>query len=127
MDHPPDDPREFLTMIIRDRLQLIQDRGHLMAPLFAELFSDATLRQEVYSQILRPLTDLVEQYLQHQVEAGKLHQINPIIVTRAFMGTLVINAVIKFSGVDSRYDDISVEALVEEVVSLFLDGILASD
>jgi len=112
VDRPPDDPKEFLTMVLRDRLQLIQDRGHLMAPLVAEIFSDATLRVEVYSQILRPLTDLVEQYLQHQVDEGKLRAINPII---------------KFSEVDPRYEDISIETLVEEIVSLYLDGILAGD
>jgi len=127
VDRPPDDPKEFLTMVLRDRLQLIQDRGHLMAPLVAEIFSDATLRVEVYSQILRPLTDLVEQYLQHQVDEGKLRAINPIITTRAFMGTLILNAIIKFSEVDPRYEDISIETLVEEIVSLYLDGILAGD
>jgi len=127
LDHPPDDPREFLTMVIRDRLQLIQDYGHLMAPLAAEIFSDAKLREEVYSQILRPLTDLVEQHLQHQVDAGKFRQVNPIIITRAFMGTLILNAIIKFSGVDPRYEEISTETLIEEIVSLFLGGVLASD
>ena len=127
IDHPPDDPKEFLTMILRDRFQLIQARGHLMTPLFAEIFSDATLREEVYSQIVRPLTGLVEQYLQHQVDIGKLRRINPIIITRAFMGTLILNALIKFSGVDPRYEDISIEVLIEEIVSLFLAGILADD
>lgn len=127
VDHPPDDPAEFLKMIIRDRLQLIQDYGHLIAPLAAEIFSDAGLREKVYSQILRPLTSLVERYLQHQVDAGKLRRIDPIIITRAIMGTLILNAGIKFSGIDPRYDDISAEALTEEIVSLFLDGLLVSN
>ena len=127
VDQPPDDPREFLTLVIRDRLQLIRDQGHLMLPLVAEIFSDEKLREGVYSQILRPLMNLVEQHLQHHMDVGKLRQVNPIIITRAFMGTLVVNTLIKFSGIDPRYEDIADEELIDEIISLFLDGVLASD
>lgn len=127
VDHPPDDPKEFLSMIIRDRIQLIQDFGHLMAPLAAEIFSDASLREEVYTHILRPLTELVEQHLQRQIDAGNFRRINPVIITRALMGTLILNSAIKFSGIDTRYEDVSIETLIEEIVSLFLNGLLTSD
>lgn len=126
LDHPPDDPRVFLKKILHDRYQLIQARGHIITPLIAEIFSDADLRQAVYNQILKPVAALVEQYLQKQMEAGQLRQFNPVIVTRAIIGTMILNTALKQTGLDSRYHDISAEAMIDEIVSLFFDGLLTS-
>lgn len=124
LDHPPDDPRAFLKILLHDRYQLIQERGHIITPLIAEIFSDADLRQAVYNQILKPVAALVEQYLQKQMEAGQLRRFNPVIVTRAIIGAMVLNTALKQTGLDSRYRDISAEAMIDEIVSLFFDGLL---
>ena len=124
LDRPPTDPREFLTLILRDRYQLVQERGHIIAPLMAEIFTDVTLREAVYNQILKPLAGLVEQYMQHQMEAGQFRQINPMIITRALIGTMVLNVGLKFTGLDPRYDELSADELIDEIVSLFLNGLL---
>ena len=41
------------------------------------------------------------------------------------IGTLLINGAIKYAKIDSRYDNITTEALIEKLVSLLLDGVLA--
>jgi AcrR family transcriptional regulator len=127
LDHPPDDPREFLTMILRDRFQLVQEHGHILAALIAEIFSDASLRELVYNQIIKPIAALIENYLQHQIDRGKFRRINPVIVTRALIGTMVLNTAIKFTAIDSRYQEFSAEAMIEDIVSLFMDGLVISD
>ena len=126
LDHPPANPREFLTTILRDRYQLVQERGHIIAPLLAEIFTDVTLREAVYNQILKPLAGLMEQYMQYQTESGNFRPINPVVITRALIGTMVLNVGLKFTGLDPRYNDISADALIDEIVSLFLNGVLAS-
>lgn len=123
-DHPPDDPGEFFKQVLMDRYRLIEEHGHIIAPLVAEIFADVSLREAIYSQVLKPMTGLVEQYIQHQIEAGTFKPVNPVVATRAFIGTMIINTSLKFSGLDSRYEAISAETLIDEVVSLFLDGLL---
>jgi AcrR family transcriptional regulator len=126
LDHPPEDPREFLRKILLDRYHLLRDRGHIMAPLMAETFTDPSLREELYRRVAIPLTKLLEQYLQHQIEAGRLRPgVNPVIATRAFVGALGVNIGLKLSGIEPRYADLPAEAIIDQLVSLFIDGLLA--
>lgn len=125
-EHAADDPKTFLTVILQDRYRLLQERGHILAPIMAEIFSDESLRKEVYQQILMPLTRLVEQYMQSHIDSGKFRPINPLIATRAIIGAVGINSTLKLTALDPRYDDISTDSMIEQLVSLFVDG-LATD
>jgi AcrR family transcriptional regulator len=127
IDAPPDDPKTLLTMIMRDRYQLLQEYGHLMAPIIAEIFTDANLREAVYRRIVMPFITHLEQYIQAHINSAEFRQIDPMIVPRAFIGATIINFTIKLSGIDPRYDDLSIETLIEQIVSLFLDGLLQSN
>lgn len=117
-------PHAFLTAVLRDRYQLLHDQGHLMAPVLAEIFSDEDLRGEVYEKIALPLSAFVEGYIQTQVEAGLFRPVNPAIVTRALIGAMIFNSTIKLTGIDERYESLSIEAMVEELVTLFLRGVM---
>lgn len=123
-DKPPADPRELLKAIIVDRLNLATERGAMMAPLLAEIFSDVELRELLYDQIVIPASSHVEVYVRQQIDSGRFRQIDPVIVTRALMGTLVFNVGLKLSGLDDRYKDISFDSLAEQIITLFLDGLL---
>jgi AcrR family transcriptional regulator len=123
IEAPPDDPKMLLTMLMRDRYQLLQQYGQLMAPIIAEIFTDADLREAVYRQILMPFITHLEQYIQARIDSGELRRIDPMIAPRAFIGAAIINFVTKVSGVDPRYDDLSADAIIEQIVSLFLDGL----
>jgi AcrR family transcriptional regulator len=120
----PTDPKEFITMILWDRYQLVQERGYLIIPLFAEMFSDAELRQEVYRKIAMPVAALLEQYIQSNIDSGLFHPVNPVIVTRVFIGAVVINFAMKLANLDPRYEDISADSLIEELTSLFMGMLL---
>jgi AcrR family transcriptional regulator len=120
----PADPKEFITMILHNRYQLAQERSYLIVPIVAEMFSDADLRQEVYRKILMPVTALLEQYIQTHIDSGLFRPVNPMIVTRAFVGSILINFAMKLAHLDPRYEALSVDALVEELASIFLGMLL---
>ncbi len=124
---PPADPKEFLTLIMHDRYRLAQERGHLIAPIIAEIFADADLREAVYQQIAMPIASYLEQYMQAHMEAGHFRRLDPMIITRAFVGAILLNFAIKLSGVDPRYQELSPEAMIEELVSFFLSGLLQAE
>jgi AcrR family transcriptional regulator len=124
---PPADPKEFLTLIMCDRYQLAQERGYLIAPIIAEIFTDADLREAVYQQIVMPIASYLEQYMQAHMDAGRFRRLDPLVVTRAFVGAILLNFAVKLSGVDPRYESISADAMIEQLVSFFLDGLLQSN
>ena len=120
----PDDPRELLTMVIHNRLLLAQEWGSHIAPIFAEIFNDVELRELLYQQVLMPVVSHVEQHLQNLIDAGQLRQIDPVIVTRSIIGAIIVNIALKLSGTDPRYQNFSADSLIEQLVSIFLDGLL---
>lgn len=125
LDNPSKDPKAFLKAVFLDRYQTLQQQGHIMAPLLAETFTDPSFREEIYSRVVVPLTNLVEQYLQHHIEAGQFRQgVDPVIATRAFIGAMGVNFALKLSGMEPRYAHLSAEAIIEQLISLFLDGLL---
>jgi AcrR family transcriptional regulator len=124
LENPPDDPKELLTAIMRDRFQLAQEWGPHLLPILAEVFNDVELRELLYQQIAMPIISHVEKHIQNLVEAGRLRQIDPVIVTRAMVGAIIINFALKLSGLDPRYENFPVDSLIEQIVSIFFDGLL---
>ncbi|MCB0194407.1 MAG: TetR/AcrR family transcriptional regulator [Anaerolineae bacterium] len=123
-NNPPDDPKEFLLLLVRDRYRLVDQYGHIFAPLLAEVFSDDELREAVYQSIVMPIAQVVEQYIQKYIELGKFRQVNPVIVTRALIGSMALNTAMKLALVDNRYETISSDDMTEQIVELILDGVL---
>ncbi|MFN8455478.1 MAG: TetR/AcrR family transcriptional regulator [Anaerolineae bacterium] len=123
-NQPPADPKEFITTILRDRYQLVQQRGYLIVPIMAEMFADAELREEVYRKLLMPVAAYLEQYIQSHIDSGLFRPVNPMITTRAFIGAVIVNFAMKLANLDPRYEQVSSEALIEELASLFLGMLL---
>ena len=120
---PTEDPRELFTAIMRNRHQLAAERGHLITPLISEVFTDVEVREALYQQIVIPLAAHLEGYIQYHIEAGRFRPIDPLVATRSFVGILLVNFALKLSGLDPRYNAISLDELIEEMVTLFLQGL----
>jgi AcrR family transcriptional regulator len=127
IDQHIEEPRQLFTAIFYNRYQLIQERGHLIAPIMAEVFADAHLRQEVYDKIIKPLAAHLEQYLRAKIEAKEFRELDPVIVTRAIVGAMFVNFVFKLTELDPRYKDISFDSMIEEIITLILSGLSAPD
>ncbi len=126
-EHAPDDPRGFIMTMMRDRYQLAQKFGAHMLPIIAEMFTDAELRETVYNQLAMPLASSVEKYIQADIDAGRFRPVDPLIATRAFVGAIFVNFALKLSGLDPRYEQISPEAMFDQLISIFLDGLLPKE
>jgi AcrR family transcriptional regulator len=126
VSEPSTDPRQLLTTIMHNRFEIGRQYGPLILPVLAEVFTDVELRQALYQQIVMPVLSHMEEYVQANIDAGRFRNINPILFTRAIVGALVVNFMLKLSELDARYKDISVETLIEQITSLFLEGIVAT-
>lgn len=127
VDHPPDKPEAFMKAVLKDRYELAKQFGNRMTPLIAEMFTDAEMREIIYNQIAMPIAGHVEKFIQTNIAAGRFRRVNPIITTRCFVGAAFVNIALKLSGTDERYNDISEDELIEQLVSNFLSGLLIQD
>ena len=123
---PPNNPRQFLTILLNDLYQLLQERGDFAAPILAEIFSDAELRDALYQQLARPIAAYMEQYLETHAPSSSLRRRNPIVITYALMGAMLLNFVLKATNLDPRYHNISTEAIIDQLGILFLDDLRAN-
>lgn len=125
--NPPEDPKAFLCELLHERYQLLQERGYLLAPILAEIFTDANLRDEFYQRAVMPMAAHLEHYVQTYTDKDSFRQIDPLVVTRSLVGALFVNFALKLTGLDPRYQTISGDALIEQIMSLFLDGLLTNE
>jgi AcrR family transcriptional regulator len=126
-DDPPEDPKEFLTAVLKDRYQIAKEFGNRMAPIIAEMLTDEEMRETVYNQIAMPIAGYVENFVQTNIEAGRFRQVDPVVATRYFVGGVFVNFALKLSGVDKRYNSISEDELIEQLISNFLNGLLSNE
>ena len=124
---PPDNPKEFLRAILNDRYQIAQAYGYHMAPMIAEMFVDADLREAIYQQIAIPIASYLEKYIQANIDSGRFRQTEPVIATRALVGMVFVNFALKFSKLDPRYENVTPDSLIEQLISIFLDGLLVDE
>ncbi len=127
IDETLDNPKEFLTAILKDRFEIGKQFGNRMSPLIAEMFTDAEMRKTIYDQIAMPIAGHLEKFIQANIDAGRFHPVNPVVATRYFVGGAFVNFALKLSEVDKRYNDISEDELIEQLVSHFLNGLMIQD
>lgn len=127
IDHPPEDPREYLTAVLNDRYEIARKFGNRMIPIIAEMLTDEELRDTVYNRIAIPIASYLENFIQANIEAGRFRPVDPVVTTRIFVGAMFINFALKISGLDARYCKISEDELIDQIISTFLDGLLISE
>ena len=127
VDHPPEDPGEYLRVVLKDRYQIAKNFGNRMMPVIAEMMTDAELRDTVYNRIAIPIAGNIENFVQANIDAGRFRPVNPVVVTRSFVGTVFVNFALKISQLEPRYNKISEDELIEQLVSLFLNGLLLNN
>jgi AcrR family transcriptional regulator len=125
-DTPSDDPRQFFDNLLENRSAMLSEHGQMLAPIMAEIFIDAELREELFRQILAPMEALLEQAIRRWIDEGQFRELNPTIIAYAIVGASMFNILFKHSTIDERYGDISMEAIRAELIAFFLSGIGSS-
>lgn len=122
-ENPPEDPAEFLRLLLRDRVRFLQEYGPVMAPLLAEVFLDTDLRQALHDHVFRPTSALLENYFEKHITLKNFRPVSSLVVTRALMGAILLNSTFKLGQIDERYEAISIDEMIEELVNLILKGV----
>jgi len=127
IEHPPEDPRAYLRAVLKDRYQFAKNFGSRLTPIIGEMLTDEEMRETIYSRIARPLASYIENFVQANIDSGQFRPVDPMVATRSFVGALFVNFALKLSGIEERYNSLSEDDLIEQVISIFLGGLLTDN
>jgi AcrR family transcriptional regulator len=102
IDHLPDemsdalhgDVRDFFVAAFRHRLGRIESGEGLLQALLPQVFINPELRDQFHREYVLPIAVLLEQYVQTQVDLGRIRSLDVPLTVRAlqamFVGLLVL-------------------------------------
>jgi AcrR family transcriptional regulator len=119
------DDRGFLTAVLRDRFRLIERNPDFVRVMLAEVWTDQEFRQQYLGEVIAPLLQLMEGYLQARIQAGSVRQLNTGVAVRAMAGSFLIFLLFSQQAHGDLGLDLSHEELVGELADFFLLGLEA--
>jgi AcrR family transcriptional regulator len=129
VDHPERlmelPPREGLALIGRTYLSVFKVPGNvaIVRILVAEVIRFPQIAEMFYKQAASRLLGLLSQYLQHQVDLGRLRPHETAIAARSFLGMFVVNVVAREIMRDPSAIATPDEQLIATVLDIFLGGL----
>jgi TetR/AcrR family transcriptional regulator, mexJK operon transcriptional repressor len=125
MDLPP---REALTIVATGMMKAIE--SHRSTAMFRIFLSEAVRRPavaEVFSRIgPQRVFAFLTAYLQKQMDAGVLRQVDTGAAARSFIGPLIVYVLTKEVFVLPDADKLAPQTMVETLVDIFLRGLETS-
>jgi AcrR family transcriptional regulator len=118
-------PREGLALIGRSYLQALGAPSNVA--VFRILLSEAVrfpqISEMLYKTAIVRVFGLVVRYLDHQMEAGALRRVDPMIATRSFIGMFIAHILTRevFGQPEARA--VTDEQVIATAVGLFLQGL----
>jgi AcrR family transcriptional regulator len=115
----------FLTAVLNNRMDFIEDnvRSHMML-LIGEILRDPELREIYDRQMIKPVINRMEKYLENKAAEGEFRSVNTSVVTRA-LGGMVLGLLLLalFEGESSPLNSIPRQNLAAEMLELVMKGI----
>lgn len=122
-------PREGLALIGRTYLSVFRVPGNvaIIRIMVAEAIRFPQIAEMFYKQVASRFLGLLSQYLQRQVELGRLRPHDTLIAARSFLGMFVVNVVVREIMRDPSAIATPDEQLIATVLDIFLGGLEAAE
>jgi AcrR family transcriptional regulator len=118
-------PREGLALIGSTYVSVFRVPGNvaILRILVGEAIRFPQIGEMFFKLVGRRFLDFLSQYLQHQVELGRLRPHASMIAARSFLGMLVVNVVARELMRQPEALSTSDEQIVTTVVDIFVSGL----
>ena len=117
-------PQDFLEAVIHNRLEIISNNIDLVKVLVTESQFHPELKDKFIEEIIYPAAGLMQVYFQEQGQKGILRDIDTEISVRVLVGMVAVFVIWKYAFEGERYVKFSDEAVVSNIVDIFLNGML---
>jgi AcrR family transcriptional regulator len=115
------DARDFFVEAFRDRLDRIAQGEEMLKAVIPEVFVNQELRDRFYGQYVLRISSLLEQYVQAQVELGRIRQVETPLAVRLVQGMFIGILFLRILG-DAPLRD-AWEDVPETFAALVYDGL----
>jgi len=120
MDYPA-----FLMAVLNNRMDFVEDEGdNHMVLLMGEILRDPELIAIYDRQVIKPVMNRMEKYLENKAAEGEFRPLNTGVVTRA-LGGMVLGLLLLtlLEGESSPLKSMSRQTLAAEMMELVMKGI----
>ena len=114
---------EFLTQLIKNRLQLIKENLDVIKILVYESQFNPELKEYFLQNVILKLSGMMENYFQQKINQGEFKPVNPKIATRTLVGMVGVFVMWKEFLKADKHDSFTEDQVVGEIVDIFLNGI----
>jgi AcrR family transcriptional regulator len=119
------DDRTYLSMLLQERFAFQQRNLAFLRALMSEVWTNEDFRRHYLGEVVAPLLQLMEGYVQARIQVGSVRPVNTSIVVRAMAGSFLIFLLLSGPGSAGLDVDVSHQELVDELVDFFLLGLRA--
>ena len=128
LEHPlPSDDRGFLVSLVTNRLDFSSAELDELFFLLSEIQHDSQLRQQYVEQVLSPILNLLEQYLESRISSGAFRPANSAVTARMLAGAMVGFILIRrLEGEQSICNTIPLEELTTQMADFALGYLQSS-
>jgi len=119
------DARDFFVAAFHDRIERIEQGEEMLRALLPQVFVRPELRERFYQQYVQRIATLLEQYLQAQIELGRMRPVNVPLTVRMVQGMFVGLLFLRILGdepLQSGWEDVP-----EALATLVFDGLNPED
>jgi AcrR family transcriptional regulator len=117
--------REFLVMAFRHRMGRIEQGEEMLKAVLPQVFVNPDLREQYYEQYVLRIAKLLEQYVQVQIEEGRLRPVNVPLASRMVQAMFVGLLVMRILGDEPLHSDW--DEVPELLATMLFDGLSAED
>lgn len=115
------DPRTFLTTAFQNRMERVVESEEMLRAILPQMLVQPALREQFRRQFVAPVIDLVEQYVEAQVEQGKMQPVDVPLTVRAVQSMFIGLLLLRILGDDelqARWNE-----MPEVVATLLFEGL----
>ena len=114
----------LITTLMENRLDFGLEGVNKFLPLFAEVQRDPELCRSYAEKVVKPVMDMMEEYVTSRTREGAFRDVNPKVVTRAIGGMVVgFMLLYRIEGENSPVTNMDRNQLAAEMAGLVLRGL----
>ena len=117
----------MITRLMENRLDFGLEGVNKFLPMLGEVQRDPELRHSYTEKVIRPVMDMMEEYVTSRIQSGAFRDVNPKVVTRAIGGMVVgFMLLYRIEGEESPVHNLDRNQLAAEMAGLVLRGLQKS-
>lgn len=115
--------RDFLVVAFRHRMDRIEQGEELLKAVLPQVFVNPDLRGQFYEQYVLRIAELLEQYVQVQIDEGRLRPVNVPLASRMVQAMFVGLLVMRILGDEPLHTDW--DEVPDLLATMLFDGLNA--